>query len=265
MKKRYVALAGAFGVLLGGCSRLEELPSPELRPVSAAPDGPHLELGDLDKKVAVIEKQQGVQVGVALFDGTQDITAGSVGVMPAWSTIKVPIALVAQEHCPYGESALEGLTEAAIEWSDNDATDQLWVCIGSDAEAGRLVSEEIAKSGVTVTPEPAWGTTSWTLPGQARYGYQLAEVPADDPVIVEMRKIVDEHRYGLGQLDNVPFKGGWSDAPDGSWHTRQFGFITVGQTTYGIAIAARSLDGSEEDCQEALTQVADYLKEAKVD
>ena len=62
-----------------------------------------------------------------------------------------------------------------------------------------------------------------------------------------------------------PFKGGWSDAPDGSWHTRQFGFTTVGDTTYGIAIGARSLDGSEEDCQEALTRVADYLKEAKVD
>lgn len=238
---------------------------PEMGPVVALSDGPHLDLSDLDENVAEIEEQLDVQVGVAVFDGTQDITAGSVGVMPAWSTIKVPIALVAQKHCSYGEKALEKLTEAAIEWSDNDATDQLWGCLGSAADASRLVSEEIAKSGVTVKPQPAWGTTAWTLPGQARYGYQLAAVPEDNPVIVDMHKIVDEHRYGLGQLDNVPFKGGWSDADDGSWHTRQFGFTTIGETTYGIAIAARSLDGSEEDCQEALTHVADYLKEAKVD
>ncbi len=269
MKKRYAALASVFlvaGVAMGGCSRVAEPATPEgPAPEVGAVSGARLDLSGLSKKVAAIEEETGVQVGVAIFDGTQDVTAGSVGVLPAWSTIKVPIALVAQEHCAYGEAAVPDLTEAAIEWSDNDATNQLWSCIGPDAEAEKLVSEEIAKSGITVAPEAAWGATVWTLPGQARYGHYLASLPADNPVIVEMHKIVDEHRYGLGQLDNVPFKGGWSDAPDGSWHTRQFGFTTVGDTTYGIAIGARSLDGSEEDCQEALTRVADYLKEAKVD
>lgn len=264
MKKRIIALTCA-GLALAGCSRAENTPEPDLgqNPSAAAPAGPSLDLSGLEEKVAAIEEETSTQVGVSIFDGTENVSTGSVGVLPAWSTIKVPIALVAQEHCSYNEATIANLTQAAIEWSDNAATTTLWNCIGADA--GRLVSEEINHSGVTVKAEQAWGTTTWPLPAQARYGHHLASLPADNPVIAEMYKIVDEQRYGLGQLDNVPYKGGWSDASDGSWHTRQFGFTTVGENTYGIAIGARSVKGSEKDCQEALNMIAEYLEEAQVE
>ena len=55
----------------------------------------------------------------------------------------------------------------------------------------------------------------------------------------------------------MPFKGGWSDdETDGSWHTRQFGWFDG----YGVAIGARSEDGSYDDTMDALDKVAELLK-----
>ena len=55
----------------------------------------------------------------------------------------------------------------------------------------------------------------------------------------------------------MPFKGGWSDdESDGSWHTRQFGWFDG----YGVAIGARSEDGSYDDTTAALDKVAQLLK-----
>lgn len=226
-------------------------------PESAAP---HFE--GLDEKIAAIEAATSTQTTFSLFDGsTPPANSGSGGALPAWSTIKVPIALTALEHCPDKDFVLEQTT-AAIEWSDNDAAYNLWRCLGSDAEASQLVGDEIAKSGVSVHVEPAFGTTNWPIPAQARYAQYLASVPADNHVIQEMHKIDAEHSYGLGTIDDLPFKGGWSDDEDGSFHVRQLGFFTAGGTDYGVAIAARSLGGSEQDCQDALDQIAALLAES---
>lgn len=209
--------------------------------------------------VAAIEEETGTQAGISLFDGTTQTSAGSVGTLPAWSTIKIPIAVAAQEYCSYDEATLAQLTSASIEYSDNDAASSLWTCLGHESEASQIVGEEIAKGGMSVQVEPYFGTTVWPVPAQARYAHYLASLPEDHPVIEEMHKINPEHSYGLGRIPDMPFKGGWSDADDGSWHSRQMGFATIGETTYGIAIAARSVDGSEEDCQATLDKLAQYI------
>lgn len=234
----------------------------EAPPVIGPADAPapsHLDLEDMAEAVAAIEEETGTQAGISLFDGSTDTSAGSVGMLPAWSTIKIPIAVVAQDHCSYDEETLAELTSASIEYSDNDAASSLWSCLGSDDEASQIVGEEIAKGGMSVQVGPYFGTTVWPVPAQARYARHLASLPEDHPVIDEMHKINPEHSYGLGRIPDMPFKGGWSDADDGSWHSRQMGFTTIGDTTYGIAIAARSLDGSEEDCQNALDKLAQYI------
>ncbi len=262
MKRRLAALLVVLPLALGSCSS-QDPQSPETSAESAAPapDGDDSQidgLEDLDSKVAAIEEQTNTQIGFSLYDGTHATNAGSGGALPAWSTIKVPIALTALEHCDDRDFVVEQTT-AAIDWSDNDAAFALWRCIGSDEEASRLVGEEIATSGVSVHVEPAFGTTTWPIPAQARYAQHLASIPADNPVIQEMHKIDAEHSYGLGTIADMPFKGGWSDADDGSFHVRQLGFFTADGTDYGIAIAARSLLGSEQDCHDALDQLAALL------
>lgn len=295
MKRRIAALLAALPLALVSCSS-QEPPhtAPPAAPTATAAPEPVTALGleDLDQKIAEIEEKTNTQVSFSLFDGTHATNSGSGGALPAWSTIKVPIALTAWEHCDDKEFVLEQTT-AAIEWSDNDAAYALWSCIGSPDEASRLVGEEIAASGVTVHVEPAFGTTIWPVPAQARYAQHLASVPADNPVIQEMHKIDQEHSYGLGTIADLPFKGGWSDATDGSFHVRQLGFFTVSDTgaaaesdsgagissgsgaegglgagsgtaagagsAYGVAIAARSILGSEQDCHDALDELAALL------
>ncbi len=267
-KRRLAALFALFPLALASCSGPAPEPAdpaPSSAPADAeaeadASAAPHFE--GLDEKIAAIEAATNTQTTFSLFDGsTPPTNSGSGGVLPAWSTIKVPIALTALEHCPDKDFVLQQTT-AAIEWSDNDAAYNLWRCLGSDAEAGQLVGDEIAKAGVSVHVEPAFGMTNWPIPAQARYAQYLASVPSDNPVIQEMHKINAEHSYGLGTIADLPFKGGWSDADDGSFHVRQLGFFTAGDTDYGVAIAARSVSGSEQDCQDALNQIAALLAES---
>lgn len=265
-KRRLAALLALFPLALSSCSGPAPEPADPAPPAapadSEAPESaaPHFE--GLDEKIAEIEAATNTQASFSLFDGsTPPTNSGSGGVLPAWSTIKVPIALTAWEHCDDKDFVVEQTT-AAIEWSDNDAAYYLWRCLGSDAEASQLVGDEIAKAGVSVHVEPAFGMTNWPIPAQARYAQHLASVPADNPVIQEMHNIDAEHSYGLGTIADLPFKGGWSDADDGSFHVRQLGFFIAGDTNYGVAIAARSVGGSEQDCQDALDQIAALLAES---
>lgn len=265
-KLRLAAVLCLLPLAVTSCSEKSSGPEPTQPPAasdSGAPDAPPagLALDGLEEKIAAIEEKTNTQASFSLFDGTTATNAGSGGTLPAWSTIKVPIALSAWEHCEDKEFVKEQTT-AAIEWSDNDAAYALWRCLGSDEEASQIVGDEIASAGVSVHVEPAFGTTSWPTPAQARYAQHLVTVPADNPVIQEMHKIDAEHSYGLGTIADLPFKGGWSDAPDASFHVRQLGFFTIDGTDYGVAIAARSILGSEQDCQDALTELAALLADS---
>lgn len=249
--------AWACVLLLAGCAAQEEA-EPLHTEVTTQPAPDPFE--GLDEAVAAIEKETGTEVGVALFDGSEMTQSGSLYALPAWSTIKIPIARAAVEHCDYGADYVEELTQASIEWSDNDSARALWDCMGSDEQAGEMVREEIAKSGSQVKVEGAFGTTSWSFPGQARYAYYLSQQDEDDPVIMEMHHIAEDQSYGLGRIKGVPFKGGWSDfEPDGSWHTRQFGWLELDGVRYGVAVGARSEAGSYGDTMAALDAVAEAL------
>lgn len=273
MKRRIAVLFAVLPLALVSCSgpgSPSSAPSDEPADEPAATTAPdataNLNLDGLDEKIAAIEEKTHTQLSFSLFDGTRATNSGSGGALPAWSTIKVPIALTAWEHCDDKDFVLEQ-TRAAIEWSDNDSAYALWRCIGSDDEASRLVGEEIARSGVSVHVEPAFGTTTWPNPAQARYAQHLASIPADNPVIQEMHKIDEDHSYGLGTIADLPFKGGWSDDTDGSFHVRQLGFFTLSGSgagsdagaAFGVALAARSPLGSEQDCHDALDELAALL------
>ena len=231
--------------VLVGCSSSSETLHTEMVPPPDPFDG-------LDEVVAEIEQETDTEVGIALYDGTVLTQAGSLDSLPAWSTIKVPIAFAANEHCEYGEDYVEELTEASIEWSDNDSARALWDCMGDNTEASKKVGEEISKAGKMVEVEGAFGTTEWSFADQARYAYDLSTRDQDQTVIADMHRITDDQAYGLGQM-GIPFKGGWSDVDeDGSWHTRQFGW----REGVGISIGARSAAGSYDDTRDALDKMA---------
>lgn len=253
MKRIIIAAA----LLLAGCAAQEPEPVPLTTPVTTVVKPKPF--AHLAEEVVAIEESTHTEVGISLFDGSVTTSAGSLEWLPAWSTMKVPIAMAAKEHCEYGEEYKMQLIEASIEWSDNDSARALWDCMGSNSEASEKVSAEIAKSGSQVTVRGAFGTTRWSFAGQARYGYYLSQKDEDNQIFADMHHIAEDQAYGLGQL-GIPFKGGWSDYErDGSWHTRQFGWMEVDGAPYGVAVGARSADGSYDDTQEALNQVAGLL------
>ncbi|PLA38324.1 hypothetical protein CYJ46_04435 [Corynebacterium coyleae] len=239
-------------LLLAGCSA--EAPVEPLQ-TEAAPTHSQEQYEGLEGVVAKIEEATNTEVGVALYDGTTLTQAGSLDTLPAWSTIKIPIARAAERHCEYDHATIADFTQASIEWSDNDSARALWDCMGDDLEAAKRVGEEIEKAGPHVNVRGAFGTTSWTFADQAKYAHYLSTRDQSQPVLADMRNITEDQAYGLGQL-GVPFKGGWSDVEeDGSWHTRQLGWIKH----VGVAIGARSADGSYEDTMDALDQVAEAI------
>lgn len=208
---------------------------------------------DLDE----IEQATGTELGIALYDGHINGHTGSVATLPSWSTVKVPIALASLEHCSYSDAAISSMIEASIEWSDNDSARALLSCVGTEK-----VAEEVAEAGASIEVSPAFGRSEWPLASAARYGWYLSTLDEDNEVIVAMNNIVEEQRWGLGNVEGAVFKGGWSgDRLDGSWHSRQMGFVRVGHRVVGVAIASRSPAGSYADTIDALDQVAVALGE----
>ena len=216
----------------------------------------------LEAEVERIEADTDTSIGIVLIDDDDAaVTAGDVTSLAAWSTIKVPVAMAATEHCDASEEVLDTLITSTIEVSDNGSADQLWMCLAAAGGAKKLVADELAKADATATLEEAWGTSEWSLNSQARYAHYLAELSDREPdnaVLDKMVHVDKSQSWGLGAL-GIPFKGGWSDDTDGSWQSRQLGFGQFADKRYGISMAAISEDGSFEDTTDALDELAEAL------
>lgn len=215
----------------------------------------------LEDEVSKISRETDTALGIVLIDDDFSATsAGDTSMLRSWSTIKVPVAFAALEHCDVDKAMREALMTSMIEVSDNVSTDQLWWCLEASGGAEKFVGEEIAKAEADVSTSPIWGVTEWPLESQAKYGLYLAQrADADAAFVLDLMEHVDESQaWGLGNL-GIPFKGGWSDTPEGTWESRQFGYATLGDKRYGIAVAATSEIGSFSDTTDALDQLAAAL------
>ncbi|MEH0147859.1 hypothetical protein V6D40_09350 [Corynebacterium sp. Q4381] len=241
----------------GLCACAADQPEPEpLEVVREAEATPGVDAAALEAAIARIEQDTDTRMGLSLYDGSVHTTLGSVASLPAWSTVKIPIAFASEQHCEYDEDYLEQLITWSIEISDNDATNELWACLNAAGGAEELVRDEIG-SRVDV----AWGRTAWPFASQAEYAYGLSQRSdvETNPVINHMRHIDEEQSWGLGAL-GMPFKGGWGDVEaDGSWQSRQMAFGEINGVTYGIAAGALSEEGSFQATTDALDELAEVL------
>lgn len=202
------------------------------------------------------------------------LTTGS-----AWSTIKVPIAAKAIEDGT--ASATDSRVRRALTASDNAAVADLWRELsrtyGGARGAAAAVGEVIDSAGDGVTRVSTrgrgafspYGQTEWSLAGQQKFISGLAAGCSSDPaaataVLELMGEVVDGQRWGLGAA-GVParFKGGWGPGVDGRYLVRQFGVLEFdgGDAPVGVAVAARSGDGSFEGGQRLLTSVSKWAAE----
>jgi hypothetical protein len=201
-------------------------------------------------------------IAIARPDRTYSLGRWWSGV--AWSTIKVPLAIAALrgDWLRAKDLAVKAITE-----SDNQASEQMWSCLGDPAEAARRVQGVIAEGGDTATVVEsrrvrrgytAFGQTEWTLQRQARFAAELASIPDSADVIDLMQRLSSDHRWGLA-AQGLAAKGGWGPGTHGDYLVRQFGMVPTPSGQWGVALAATVHDGVFETGVEVLNTMSEWV------
>lgn len=272
---------GLAGVLIfaHGCTlplRVEDLPGPATATtqsqssasvnVTATPDTAQPQGGEeagalaaLESVIADVELTFGGKLGIATASSQGAIAAGFQDTSPAWSTVKVPIAIAALRTQPH-QLVDAGL---AITVSDNEAAERLFAASGAEAvntvlkEAGvgTPVNDVVLRPGFS-----SFGQTALSVSDEAVLASRFACLEGADPVLEMMGRVDPSQSYGLGAVEGARFKGGWGPDEAGSYQVRQFGLIPRHDGTFApAALSAFPADGAYATGQAMLTHAATTL------
>ncbi|WP_328354323.1 class A beta-lactamase-related serine hydrolase [Mycobacterium sp. NBC_00419] len=195
-------------------------------------------------------------------------TLGTWSSGPAWSTIKVPLALALLRQD--GTQSVSGAMRSAITASDNGAAQSMWDELGAHQGAADKVQSILAEAGdptplvpseVTRPGFSAFGQTLWPLSDQVRFLARAACDPRDAPVLDLMGEVVSGQRWGLGTIDGSRFKGGWGPGTDGLYLVRQYGIVDTPEGHTVVALAAVPDSGGFGDGTAVLNRMAAWLQE----
>lgn len=222
--------------------------------LSPAPE-PQLTLQPLiDAAVAT----HGGTAGVAVSDGTTELSAGDDTGYPAWSTIKVPIVIAALRQDP----AWYPVAAAAIQHSDNAAAESLWAALPPGAADDVLAAGDspVAVNTEVVVPEfSVFGQTAWSTTQQARFAANLPCIAGSQRVLVMMGQVAPAQAYGLGRLPGARFKGGWGPDPGGVYLIRQLGRVSGPTGEVAVALMVKPASGTYADAQAMADDIAEGL------
>nr|WP_235933473.1 class A beta-lactamase-related serine hydrolase [Corynebacterium qintianiae] len=168
----------------------------------------------------------GGSVGVAVAGAGGALAGGDDGRYPAWSTIKVPIAIAASRLAPV-EAEVFG--PAAIQASDNVAAESLWLAVTpgdvnqvlADAGVGTTVNTEKIRPEYSV-----FGQTLLTASQEATLASYLGCVAGAGPTLSLMGSVNSDQAYGFGQLAGARLKGGWGPSTSGGYQVRQLALVS---------------------------------------
>ncbi|WP_241010620.1 class A beta-lactamase-related serine hydrolase [Mycobacterium camsae] len=229
---------------------------------SSAPAAQH---PDLAAEFAQLASRLNARMGLAVTAVGSDEPPAMYGDWqqgPAWSTIKVPLAIAAyrQQH------NVTAQLKATITESDNAAAEALWQQLGDPVTAAGKVQDILRETGDPTIVESrklrpeftAFGQTIWSLADQVRFIAQAFCDKRYDPIFVLMGQIVPQQSWGMGALPAAQFKGGWGPSPADKYLVRQFGVVNSGRLA--VAIAAEPTSGSFDDGTRALDEAATWLR-----
>lgn len=265
----------AVGVLAGlhltsGDLRQPTTSAPPRPTVSKAPDSQiSTAPTDLNASFAELAATVGGSLGVsyAAVGSTEPaVHLGNWISGPAWSTMKVPLAIAALRA--QDTPGVTAPMDAAITESDNAAADTLWTGLGTPDQAAGKIDAVLREAGDPTTVESrkirpeysAFGQTDWSLTNQARF-LAAAVCDARDAQVFElMGRIGSDQSWGLGTVAGTRFKGGWGPSETGAYLVRQLGIMHTDRGDIAVAIAAQPNSGSFADGTTALTTVSSWLQ-----
>ena len=222
----------------------------------------------LDASFAELANSLAGQIGVAYLPVGGDgpaVTLGDWSTGPAWSTIKVPLAVAAFRH---EGAAAEASARPAITASDNDAAEQLWESLGPPETAAAAVETVLREAGDETTVESqrvrpgfsAFGQTVWSLAAQTGFAAELPCLPMAAPVVDLMGSVVADQQWGLAQIPDAVYKAGWGpDAVTGGYLVRQFGLVPTATGRAAVAIVAVADSGTFADGTAMLDRIGTWL------
>jgi hypothetical protein len=217
---------------------------------------------------ARLETKLHAVIGIAISavgSDTAPIALGHWQSGPAWSTIKVPLAIAAlrEEDPPNVTPAMT----AAITESDNAAAESLWQSLGDPLTAAHKVEAVLRETGDSTTVQPhkvrpeftAFGQSDWPLTDQARFTSVAVCDHRNAPIFSLMARVIGDQRWGLGIIGGARFKGGWGPSVSGGYLVRQIGVLSTPSGLTAVALAAQPASGSFTDGIEDLSEMARWL------
>lgn len=214
----------------------------------------------LQQAVDAAVSQEGGVAGIAVSDGHTVTVAGDDSAYPAWSTIKVPLAIAALRQ----DSNAYTNVQAAIRVSDNAAAQALngmlvpgaADAVLSEAGVGVLVNTAV------IRPEfSTFGQTLWSASQEATFAANLGCVEGASPILELMGQISPDQAYGLGQLPGARFKGGWGPDTAGMYQVRQLGVVSNNQGYVALGITALPASGTYEAGQVMVNAMVSAIRQ----
>lgn len=213
----------------------------------------------LESVVADVEATFGGKLGIATASADGAVAAGYQTASPAWSTVKVPIAIAALRTQPDQIAN----AELAITVSDNDAAERLFAASGTENVNAVLAEGGVGTQVNDVLMRPGFSTfgqTALSVSDEAVLASRLACIDGANPVLEMMGRIDPSQAYGLGAVEGTQFKGGWGPDTSGSYQVRQFGLLPRHDGTFApVALTALPADGAYATGQAMLTHAAIML------
>jgi hypothetical protein len=267
----------AGGVILGRHLSSRPVSSPQSNhpttqaPASPSPSPPTITgtaPSNLAADFATLQAQLHAPVGIAVTAvgaGQAPITMGDLQSGPAWSTIKVPLAIAALRE-EDSQTATPAMS-AAITESDNAAAEAIWAGLGDPITASHKVEAVLRETGDPTPVEyrklrpefTAFGQTVWSLADQAKFVASAFCDTRNAPIFALMGKVVPDQSWGIGTIPNSRFKGGWGPSTTGNYLVRQIGTLSAPTGTVAVAVAVAPASGSFADGTTELTDVANWL------
>lgn len=252
-------------------NRSEAAPPETIKTRTQVPPSRYMQLSDdFGKLLPTLNADVGIAIG-AVGLGEDPLVFGEWGIGPAWSTIKVPLALAALRNSEASEASPEMI--AAITKSDNTAAEALWQGLGDPQTAAQKVQAVLRETGDQTVVESrkirpeysAFGQTNWSLTEQVRFLSVAACESRNEPIFALMGQISDDQRWGIGKVPETRFKGGWGPSPEGAYLVRQMGIVSTPSGKAVVALAAEPNSGEFADAMAALTTLADWIASRLVD
>jgi hypothetical protein len=205
-------------------------------------------------------------VGVAIATDSGVRSFGPWVHGPAWSTIKVPLAIAALRHSAETASPFVPL---AIRDSDNFAAEDLWAQLGQPNDAAEAVGAILKEGGDDLTKVEtqrkrgprytAFGQTDWSNANQATFMAGLPCLSDSEPVMTDMKSLAAKQQWGMALRTDAAAKGGWGPSPEDAYLVRQVATITTSDGYLGVALSAQPQDGSFDSGVAQIGRLAEWV------